>query len=139
MSLYGQFKTDDALEKSGIILDYGPNSKGNPMQIRIARAGGTNVAFSKAFERHSKPYRRMFQTGVVDENISRQVMLSVYTDSVILGWENIEDEAGNDLGFTVDNVKKVLTDLPDLFSDIIEQSKVAALFRATLRDEDLKN
>jgi hypothetical protein len=137
--LYNQFKTDGDLEKTGIILDYGPNSKGKPMQIRIARAGGTNIAFSKAFERHTKPYRRMFQTGVIDESLSQQVMREVYVDAVVLGWENIEDEAGKELIFSGENVKKVFTDLPDLFADIIEQSKNAALFRATIREADLKN
>lgn len=137
--LYNQFKTDGNLEKEGIVLDYGPNSSGKPMQIRIARAGGTNIAFSKSFERHTKPYRRMFQTGVIDDALSQQVMRQVYVDSVILGWENIEDENGKELAFTSDNVNKVLTDLPDLFVDIVEQSKNAALFRATIRESDLKN
>jgi hypothetical protein len=139
MSLYSQFKTDENVEKNGVILDYGPNSKGLPMQIRIARAGGTNIAFSKAFERHTKPYRRMFQTGTIDETLSQQVMREIYVDSVILGWENMEDENNEDLSFNADYVRKFLTDLPELLSDIIEQSKSVALFRTAIREADLKN
>lgn len=137
--LYSQFKTDESVEKEGLLLEYGPNSKGDPIRIRIARAGGSNVAFVKSFERHSQPYKRLIQLGQMDEANNRRLMLNVYLDSVVKGWENVEDEEGNPLPFSRDNATKLLTDLPDLFGDIMTQAANATLFRETIDGVDSGN
>lgn len=137
--LYRNFKTDADLENNGIVLEYGKNSKDAEMEIRIARAGGGNTKFAKLLEQKLKPYRRQMQAGTMDPKRAEQIMAEVYAEAVILGWKNIEDELGNDLPFTRDNVIKVLTDLPDLFADIQEQSQKVALFREEVREADAGN
>ena len=139
MSLYAQFKTDKNVEKTGIILEYGFNSKKQPIQIRIARAGGANEHYSKLLEAKIKPYRRQIQNETLDNAIAEKITKEVYAQSVILGWENVEDEKGNPIEFNVDNCVKLLTDLPDLWSDIQAQSTRAALFRADILEADAKN
>lgn len=138
-NIYKKFRTDTNSEKSGIWLNYGANSKGNDMMILIARAGGGNTNFSKCLEKRTKPIRRQLQNETVDEKDARQVMLDVYADSIILGWENMEDEHNNDLPFNRTNVLQVMQDLPDLFADIQEQAQKAALFRADILENDSKN
>jgi hypothetical protein len=139
MSLYEQFKTDGSLEKTGILLEYGNNSKGQPIAIRIARAGGANTAYTKRMEARVKPYRRQIQNETIETVLVERILKEVYADTVVLGWENVEGEDGKPLEFTVENCLKLFTDLPDLFQDIRTQAERASLFRAEVRENDAKN
>ena len=65
MSLYKLFKTNENLETDGIWLEYGQTADGKPIRIKIARAGGHNVAFSKALEKATRPYKKAIQTGKI--------------------------------------------------------------------------
>lgn len=137
--LYSQFKTDENTEKKGIILEYGLNSKDEPIQIRIARAGGGNTAFNKLMEAKVKPFRRQIQNETIDNKQVEQIMREVYADTIVLGWDGVEDENNDPLEFTRENAIKLFTDLPDLFRDIQEQSQRSALFRSTILETDRKN
>ena len=139
MNIYKKFRTDEKLETKGIELNYGDNSKGLPILIRIARAGGDNIQFTKTLEKRTKPFRRQLQLDTMDEKVAKKLMLEVYADSVILGWSGVEDADNNDIPFTRENCIKVMTDLPDLFADIQEQAGKAALFRIEVLEEDSKN
>lgn len=139
MSLYQKFETDRSLEKTGIELDYGPNSKKQPTLIRIARAGGANDAYLKRMESKAKPHRRAIQHETIDKDTLAKIIREVYAETVVLGWSGVEDREGNALEYSVENAVKLFTDLPDLFLDIQEQAQNAALFRVNLRDDDAKN
>lgn len=139
MNLYNTFETNKDLEKDGILLDYGFNSKNEPVQIRIARAGGSNVRFAKTLEQRMRPYKRAIANDTMDNKVAEKLLMEAYADAVILGWEGVEDRDGQPLEFTRDNVLKVLQDLPDLFVDIQQQSQKVALFRADLREEEAGN
>lgn len=139
MSLYKQFKTDTSLEKTGILLQYGENSKGQPICIRVARAGGANDAYIKRMEAKVKPVKRQIQNETIERAALLSILREVFAETVVLGWENVEDENGKALPFTKENCVKLFTDLPDLFDDLQEQSQRAALFRAEVREADAKN
>ena len=139
MNLYKAYETDTTVETDGVIIDYGPNSKGKPIQIRIARAGGANVRFAKILEHKTKPYKRAIANESLDEKIMNKIMVEAYADAVILDWTGVEDREGNAMSFSKENVIKLFTDLPELFRDIIEQSQKTALFRAEIREEEAGN
>lgn len=146
MSLYSQFKSDTNLEKTGILIQYGfvtqPNGDpdlNKPISFRIARAGGSNQAYAKRVEAETKPYRRQIQTETIDTKVAEQIMKKVFVETVLLGWENVQDEEGKELAFTKENALKLLTDLPDLYDDLVRQSNKAALFRAEVREADAGN
>lgn len=132
MSLYQQFKSDANLEKSGILLEYGFNKAGKTIAIRIARAGGGNSAYTKRMEAKVKPYRRQIQTETIDLTVVEKLLREVYAETVVLGWENVDDAEGNPLAYSAANCVKLFEDLPELFKDIQEQSLRSALFRAEL-------
>lgn len=138
-SLYKNFKTDENLEKTGIFLEYGMASNGEPIRIKICRSGGGNIAFGKSLDAQFKPYRRALQMDTLDNGVAERLLKKVFVDTVILGWENVEDENGEMLSFTKENVLKILDDLPELWNDIREQSAKAVLFREELRSNDAKN
>lgn len=151
MGLQKQFATDVALEQKGIYLDYGND------RILIARAGGANKAFARLLEKRTKPFRRAIAIGAFDNDRSLAILRDVYAEAVILGWEVNQGtdaepkwvkgidpkdagEEGKDLlPVTVENVKKVLINLPDLFTDIQQQAQAGALFRQEINDASAGN
>lgn len=139
MSLYKQFKTDEALETDGILIEYGVTEAGLPIRIKIARAGGRNTAFSKALERATRPYRKAIQTGTLDNKTADNLYKDVFAETVVLGWVNVEDQDGKAMEFTKENVVKLFNDLPDLFNDLREQAANVALFREEVLENDLGN
>lgn len=141
-TLYQKFATNKDLEKSGIVLQYGTtirDGKEVPVTITIGRAGGGNVRFEKVFEAKTKPYKRMIQTDTLDPKVAERLMIETYAETVVLGWENVQDSEGNFLEFKPENVVIILTDLPDLFSDIQSQATKMALFRTEINEVDTKN
>lgn len=139
MSLYKQFKTDEALETDGIWIEYGVTDTGQPIRIKIARAGGRNTAFSKALERATRPYRKAIQTGTLDNKTADNLYKDVFAETVVLDWINVEDQDGQPMDFKKENVVKLFNDLPDLFNDLREQAANVALFREEVLEGALGN
>lgn len=140
MNLYSQFETDTSLEREGLWLEYGTNSQKQPIEIKIARAGGSNETYLKKLEFRLKPHKRLIQNDASEMRpIIEKVVREVYAETVILDWRGVEDRTGNPMPFSKENALKLLTDLPDLYADILEQSTKAALFRKELREADAKN
>lgn len=138
-SLYNTYEMDANVEKDGVHLDFGLNSEGKPILIRIRRAGGANVQFAKVFERKSKPHRRMMEAGGLDAATSERIMREVYAEAVVVGWEGVEARDGSPLEFNRDNVIQLFTDLPDLFREVVKSSQEIALFRKAVNEEEAKN
>lgn len=139
MSLYKQFKTNSNLEKDGIIIEYGHTDQGKPIQIKIARAGGANTAYSRVLEAKVKPYRRQIQNETIERETMTGIMREVYAETVVIGWSNVQNAQGEDLEFNRENVIQLFTDLPELFEDIQSQANNVAIFRETILEEEAKN
>jgi hypothetical protein len=153
MSLYKHFKTDENVEKTGILLEYGTtvvNGKEVPIAIRIARAGGANRAYERLMEAEVKPHRRMIQNETIEKAVVERILKKVYAQTVVLGWENVDLEARmegdkvvlpelKNAPFNVENCIRLFEDLPDLFEDIKTQAQKASLFRKDIQDADAKN
>lgn len=137
--LYAQFKTDTGLETGGIIVEYGMNSQKKPISFRLARAGGSNSRYTKRLEIRLKPYRRQLQNESMDTKQLEQIVREVTAETVLLGWENVEDENGKPLEFNYENSLKLFTDLPDLYADLQAQSQRSALYRVEVLEGDAKN
>lgn len=147
MSMYKQFKTDDALEKQGIVIDYGS------FRVTVARAGGSNKRFATLLDATSKPYRRAIQLETLPPEIADRIMREVFASAVVLNWEvnttpdadeptwtvGIEQEDGSLGPFNKEAVMAAFVALPDLFADIREQAQKASLFREEIRTAEAGN
>lgn len=131
---YGAFKTSGKLEVEGIVIDYGPGGK-----FRIARSGGANKRYQTRLEELGRPYRRALATGTMPAERADDLLRQVFSETVMLGWEDVTDPDGKPLAFTVENCIKLFKDLPDLFEDLREQSQRQALFREQQREADAGN
>lgn len=134
MSIYDKFSTDQNLESGdGVTIDYGD------FKITIHRAGGANKAYLKTLNEKIKPYRRMMEAGNMNEDKQRSMLIETYAETIIKGWDGITDEKGKKLSFTKENVIKVMTELPELFSMIVAEAERVANFRKESIEADAKN
>lgn len=139
MSLYSQFKTEESLEKTGVRVTYGPNSKGKEIAILVGRAGGKNEAFQRVADAVYKPFRRQISNETISREKLRELSYIVYARAVVKGWENVEDGEGNPLAFNEENVIKVFNDLPALFDDVQTNAEALTIFRAESLEAEAKN
>lgn len=143
MGLKRQFATDKALEQKGIVLDYGD------VRVRIARAGGANQKFARILDAKTRPVRRAIAAGSLDEERGSLLLMEVFAETVVLGWETRDTEgvfhpgispedageSGEDLlPVTPANVVKVFQHLPDFFLELRQQAQASALFRAEVNE-----
>jgi hypothetical protein len=133
------FKTNKDTEQNGIFLEYGKTADGRPIRFKIARAGGNNTKFAKLLDRKTKPYRRQLQNETMDPKVAEQIFMEVYSESVVLGWENVEDENGSPLNYSPEACLKLFKDLPDLFNDIRDQSTKISSYQLEVRESEAKN
>lgn len=133
MSAYNRFQTDKKLEVEGTRVEYGD------FTFILARAGGANKAFQKCIERKSRPYRKQIQKNQMDHEVMNRIMLEAYAETIFKGWENMTDENGDDLPFNEENVIKVMTDLPDLWEDVLQVTSSLEVYLLEVREEEAKN
>lgn len=142
MSLYDSYEnTDDEVNGVKIRVD-------ESTRITIARAGGLNKKFESIKTSVLKPYQRRILAGKLKDAELKAILLPVYAKTVIKNWETkvndewktgIEGRSKNILPFNHTNIIKVLTDLPDLYDEIVLASNQLSTFNKLEKEEDLKN
>ena len=139
--LYSQYATDQKKEVEGIEINYGKNSKGDDIVIRVARAGGRNSVYQKVAEQTFKPYRRQLdpKSPTIDPKDLEKLLIEIYAKAVVKGWSGVEDENGEPMPYTQENVIKLFTDLPDIFSDVQACAESMANFKVESLEAEAKN
>jgi len=142
-SPYKMFKSKQIDGDATAILDY------VDFQIVIKHGGSGNKSFINAAQIKLKQFERrdfLANQGKLSEDAQRdlekqkmQAMAELYADHIIVGWDNVLDESDKEMKFNRKNVIKLLTDLPDLFTDIINQSNDAAIFKEKEQDKEEEN
>lgn len=130
---YAKFETNRELESEGRIIDYYDDEGKIAFSFRVARMGPANKRWLKKFDRLSKPHRRAAQVGALSPEKGREIMVKSLAGTVVLDWRNVEDRDGNPLPFSEENCIKLLTDLPDLYADLVEQAQTAELYKDEMR------
>ena len=133
-SIYDTYKTNPKLELEGIVFDCGPDGK-----FMLARAGGSNVRFAKNLSAKMRPHERQMDAGTMDNEVGLKLLIEVFANSIVLGWEGVKDEKGKDLPFSVENCIKLFNDLPDLFTDVREQAMKWSNYRKQEIEDAVKN
>lgn len=134
----GSYLTDHEKEaKEGVWKDY----QGG-IRIRILRAGGTNKKFHRLRNEALRPHQRQFVRGTIDPETVNQILLDVFSRSIVVDWQNVKDIEGNDVSCTPENVRSLFAAVPDLFDDVQEDANRMANFaleRAEQAGETLGN
>lgn len=135
MATFGKiFSTNKDVEKEGIWLTYGEG-----LEVRIARAGGSNKTFAARYDVLTKPYRRLIQMEVQDKEVMEGLMRRLYAETVVKDWKGVTDENGNEVSFSVEACVEQFEKYPDLFADVVDNSTKIANYRDEVREADAKN
>ena len=152
MSLSKHFKTVKELEKTGVRVEYGTNSKGKPIAFMIARSGGATQEYLNYLEAICKPHRHAIQTQRIDNEILKGLLQKAFIAKCLKGWENVEaewaplvkdlatdSEVYQDLAFTPENAERLYEEMPDLLDDHMELASKNAMYLSEVRKADAKN
>ena len=146
MSLTKQYKTDTALERKGVGIEFPANDDGTIPCIYIARAGRNNPDYQVVIDRIMKPHRRAAAMDVLPQAKKDELTREAFAEAGILGWKHIcaADVSGNadDKGYveySKANAVKLLTNLPDLYTTLIELAVDRTTFLEVAKEEDAKN
>jgi hypothetical protein len=154
MTLSKHFKTVKDLEKAGVPVEYGENSKGKTIKFYIARSGGANLEYLTYLDVLAKPHRRLIENGTADNKVLEKLLRKAFLEKGLKGWENVEAEwepqyemeidgeqkfVYPDLPFTRENAEKLYDFLPDLYSDHQKLSSQNAMYLDEVRKAEAKN
>lgn len=141
------FEADEALERAGIKIDYGP------FYFQVARAGGSNDRFRDVLRQKMEPHRRALATDTMPEKLADKLTVETFAQTVILGWgrtvqvdgADVDEPGvitwrdGSDRQYSTEAVIELFTLLPDLAKDVMEQATNRALFKRSLAELDAGN
>lgn len=137
MSLKSKFGTVKNAETEGAWVDVMQNEDGSMCRVKLRRSGRRNKDYTKAFDKHTKPYRRILDN--LDPEIDAKVMRAVIVDSIITEWENVQLEEGVNLPFNTANVDNVLSELPDLQDFVLRKAGEIETFQDLALEAEAKN
>lgn len=141
MSLFKQFKTDPVKETQGvkICMPEAENDDGTIPEFTIARMGKTNKRYSKALEAGTREHRRAMEKGLLSNEKAEEVFLTVFIDTILIGWANIQDAKGKLIEFNKANVRKLLEELPEVYERLQDEARLLDNFRADALEVEAKN
>lgn len=142
-SPYDLFKEKQIDLNTPAVLDYGD------FTISIKHGGAGNKTFANAAQLQLKQFERrdaLLEKGALSDDAIKKLeqdkqdlLISLYADHIVIGWDNVKDKDGNQMEFNKDNIKKLFSDLPALFQDVIQQAMDISNFREQELETDSKN
>ena len=139
MSIFKQFGTDKKLEQDGVLVEYPANEDGSIPSFRLARMCRSNKRYMKAVEAATRPHKRAIELGTIKPETAEEVFLDVFVGTILLGWENIQDNVGLVIPFSKEAAKSLMKNLPDLYDDLQEKAKNMSLFHESEMEQEAKN
>lgn len=139
MSIFSQFSTDAKKEAEGVKITFGPNKDGSIPSVTILRAGKSNKRYAKVLEAVTRPYRRQLELGTLDNDTAEKLFKKVFADSVVLGWEHIQEDDGTEIAFSKEAAVALFEKLPEFYDELQKQANLVSNFRIDLLEQDAGN
>jgi hypothetical protein len=137
MSIWDLYETDLAKETEGFW--HKVNKK---ISVKLARAGGSNMAFTKAMEEKTREHRKRggaFEGEKVDVDLATDIMKQAFAEVIILDWKGFTKKDGKTLAYSPKAAYEILVALPDLFNELRDAAGAAANYRAEDIQDDVGN
>jgi len=125
MDLRKTFGTDPDIESAGIDVHLGGD-----LYLTLARAGGGNLRYEASMRKHFAPHKRALSAGTLDEKTATEVLKKVYSEAVIIGWRGTLQIDGDTLPYSPANALRAITEFPELWRIVQEESGKFTNFRA---------
>jgi len=127
-NLYEMYSTNKEAEKNGTPLVYGP------VTIYAKRAGGSNREYASCLAEKTKLLHTT-KTEITAEDAD-QLLAEVYAETIIVGWDNLTNKAGEVIEYNKTNCIKLLLDLPDFATKLQYHVQNFKTFQV---EDDIKN
>lgn len=137
MSIWDMYETDLAKETEGFW--YNVNKR---ISVKMARAGGANLSFTKAMEEKTREHRKRggaLEGDNMDIELVTEIMKETFAEIIILDWKGITTKDGKKIAFSVAAAKRLIADLPDLYAELRDAAGAAANFRVEEIRADVGN
>lgn len=118
-----RFTTDSTLELNGVWVDIGEGAK-----LLVARVG--NPRYRERLRALMKPYKRQVRTDTLPEDLSEDMVLRAFSETILLGWEGLEDEDGKAVPYSREKAYELLRDLRDFRAIVAEIAQEQETYRA---------
>ena len=96
-------------------------------KFKIAYAG--NVKFARVKDRIERPHRRNIEKNQVDPNDQRKWMIQALAEAILLDWQDVDDENGQPVKYSVSAGITALTNDESLREFVMNFSMELANFR----------
>lgn len=126
--LFGTFKMNKPKEEQGIWVEYPVNADGSIPRFRIGRLAPHNVAYQKSLESVQRGFEKQIELGRLDKATDLKLGRKAFIEALLLEWENVLQEDGEQLPLTPANALALFEALPDLYTDLTAKARNAALF-----------
>jgi len=130
MAKITEIRTDMEKAENGVLVDYAAGIK-----LRIASINGAK--YKKHRSRLLKPHLRQVRTKKLSADEVLEIIKPAVANHVLVGWENLEDEAGNEIPYTPEKALEFLKDptLSDLYNFVLEIAGENEVYRHELTEE----
>lgn len=139
MSIFDDFETNKEKEQQGVAIEYSANKDGTVPTFFVSRMSRTNKKYVKSLEQNSKPYRRQIELETLKPEVAEKVNIQVFVDSILNGWQNIQDKNGAVIEYSKAAAIELFKKLPDLYDDLAARAAKASTFRDDALQEEAKN
>lgn len=137
--LYKNFATDNDTEINGFwyVADY--NDDGTEVKFLLARKSKRNKKYGELLSKLLNPYQKQIELETISPKVLQKLFLEAFLGGILKNWQNVKDREGNDLPFNIQNAKKLMQDLPDLYDMLDKQSEKASNYHSVDVEEIVKN
>lgn len=132
-SIEDLFGTDEALERDGVWIDFGPAGS-----FLIAAAGPGNPKFQKSAERVLRPVRKQIEAGVLANDAALKLSARIYAEAVVLDWKGVTFK-GEKLDYSREAAETLLLALPRLLTALQKMAEDVSTFQAEKLESEAKN
>ena len=106
MAKLSSLMSDSKKVNGGVWVDYTDG-------VRLLIARKPNDNYDAAMVKALQPYRGAIRAGTFTDAMDQKVSLEVISKTVLIGWNNIEDEESNPIEYSPEKALELLTD-PDI-------------------------
>lgn len=127
------FKADSTLEKEGV--DFVIQEKGDGQEeisFKIRRFNAQNPRVKAAEAAYYKPYARQIQLGTLPVEKSDEIVMRLFIDVCLAGWNGVTDGDGKPMEFTKENALALFKRLPELFETLFKHANDFANYKEEL-------
>ena len=126
-----RFATSKKLSSEGVWIDIDLNDGGKPLRFLLARMGRSNKRWSSQASKVYRHHKRKIDAGLMSDDEATERALKIFCNTVLLDWQNIEDENDIPIPYSPEQGVKILTAFDGLYDYLLEESQDILNYKET--------